>query len=139
MKIRQLEYFCAVAEEKSISAAARKLHVAQPPISRQIALLEDELGAQLFRRGNKGMLLTFTGDATQKKFTEVTILSDGGTYRGKADAKTITLVVHAQKDEPRSVTVDGKNARFTYDKKTQTVNVSFFWRMEGPAVVRLNK
>lgn len=47
MKIRQLEYFCAVAEEKSISAAARELHVAQPPISRQIAQLEEELGVQL--------------------------------------------------------------------------------------------
>ena len=41
MKFRQLEYFCAVAEEKSISAAARELHVAQPPISRQIAQLEE--------------------------------------------------------------------------------------------------
>ena len=50
MKIRQLEYFCAVAEEKSISAAARELHVAQPPISRQIAQLEEELGVQLFLR-----------------------------------------------------------------------------------------
>ena len=37
MTIRQLEYFCAVAEGRSISAAARALHVAQPPISRQIA------------------------------------------------------------------------------------------------------
>lgn len=52
MKIRQLEYFCAVAEEKSISAAARELHVAQPPISRQIAQLEEELGVQLFLRGS---------------------------------------------------------------------------------------
>ena len=55
MKLRQLEYFCAVAEEKSISAAARELHVAQPPISRQIAQLEEELGVQLFLRGSKGM------------------------------------------------------------------------------------
>lgn len=61
MKIRQLEYFCAVAEEKSISAAARKLHVAQPPISRQILLLEDELHAQLFVRKNKGVELTQAG------------------------------------------------------------------------------
>ena len=38
MTIRQLEYFCAVAEGRSISAAARALHVAQPPISRQIGL-----------------------------------------------------------------------------------------------------
>ena len=61
MTIRQLEYFCAVVEEGSVSAAARKLHVAQPPISRQISLLEDELSTQLFRRGNKGMLLTDAG------------------------------------------------------------------------------
>ena len=43
MNFKQLEYFVAVAEAKSISKAARKLHVAQPPISRQIAMLEDEL------------------------------------------------------------------------------------------------
>ncbi len=61
MTIRQLEYFCAVAEERSVSAASRKLHVAQPPISRQIALLEQELGVALFRRGNKGMQLTDAG------------------------------------------------------------------------------
>lgn len=61
MTIRQLEFFCAIAEEGSVSAAARKLHIAQPPMSRQIALLEQELGAQLFRRGNKGMVLTDAG------------------------------------------------------------------------------
>ena len=57
MKLRQLEYFCAVAEEKSISAAARELHVAQPPISRQIAQLEEELGVQLFLAGFLGELV----------------------------------------------------------------------------------
>ena len=61
MTIRQLEYFCATAEEGSVSAAARRLHVAQPPISRQIALLEQEFGTTLFRRGNKGMKLTEAG------------------------------------------------------------------------------
>ena len=61
MTIRQLEYFCATAEEGSVSAAARKLHVAQPPISRQIALLEQEVGTSLFLRGNKGMKLTEAG------------------------------------------------------------------------------
>ena len=63
MTIRQLEYFCAIAEEGSVSAAARKLHVAQPPISKQIALLERELGAALFRRSSKGMLLTDAGQS----------------------------------------------------------------------------
>ena len=63
MTIRQLEYFCAVAEEKSVSAAARRLYIAQPPISRQIALLEQELGVPLFRRGSKGMVLTDAGQS----------------------------------------------------------------------------
>ena len=61
MNLKQLQYFSAVAETKSISKAARSLHVAQPPVSRQIALLEDELGARLFLRGNKGVELTEAG------------------------------------------------------------------------------
>ena len=61
MNFKQLEYFTAVAEEGSISGAARELHVAQPPVSRQLALLEDELGATLFLRTNKGVVLTEAG------------------------------------------------------------------------------
>ena len=80
MKIRQLEYFCAVAEEKSISAAARELHVAQPPISRQVAQLEEELGVQLFLRGSKGMSLTDAGQSlyqqTQQIFQDIRRVED---------------------------------------------------------------
>jgi len=61
MNFKQLEYFSAVAEANSISKAARSLHVAQPPISRQIAMLEDELGVCLFLRNNKGVELTEAG------------------------------------------------------------------------------
>lgn len=61
MNFKQLEYFAAVAEAKSFSGAARALHVAQPPISRQIAMLEDELGVCLFLRTNKGIELTEAG------------------------------------------------------------------------------
>ena len=50
-----------MAEAKSISGAARELHVAQPPISRQLSLLEDELGVTLFLRTNKGVALTEAG------------------------------------------------------------------------------
>ncbi len=80
MKLRQLEYFCAVAEAKSISAAARELHVAQPPISRQIAQLEEELGVQLFLRGSKGMALTDAGQSlyqqTQQIFQDLRRVED---------------------------------------------------------------
>lgn len=61
MTLKQLEYFAAVAETGSITAAARDLHVAQPPVSRQLAQLEDELEVQLFRRNNKGVELTEAG------------------------------------------------------------------------------
>ena len=61
MNFKQLEYFSAVAEAGSISGASRELHVAQPPISRQLALLEDELGVTLFLRTNKGIALTEAG------------------------------------------------------------------------------
>lgn len=71
MKLRQLEYFCAVAEERSISAAARALHVAQPPISRQIAQLEEELGVQLFLRGSKGMSLTDAGQSLYRQAQQI--------------------------------------------------------------------
>lgn len=71
MKLRQLEYFCAVAEARSISAAARELHVAQPPISRQIAQLEEELGVQLFVRGSKGMALTDAGQSLYRQTQQI--------------------------------------------------------------------
>ncbi|MBQ6622610.1 MAG: LysR family transcriptional regulator [Mogibacterium sp.] len=74
MKLQQLEYFCAVAEEGSISAASRKLHVAQPPVSRQMALLENELETPLFIRGNKGILLTQAG---QQLYQESRVLMQG--------------------------------------------------------------
>ena len=71
MKLRQLEYFCTVAEARSISAAARELHVAQPPISRQIAQLEQELGVQLFLRGSKGMALTDAGQSLYRQAQQI--------------------------------------------------------------------
>lgn len=61
MNTRQLEYFIAVAESNSISAAARKIHLAQPALSRQIQQLEEELGTTLIMRNRKGIELTQAG------------------------------------------------------------------------------
>ena len=62
MTLQQMEYICAIAEEGSISGASRRLHVAQPPISRQLAQLEGELGVQLFVRRKQGVSLTQAGE-----------------------------------------------------------------------------
>ena len=62
MELRHLRYFVAVAEEGSLSVAAQKrLHTAQPSLSRQIHDLELELGVQLFVRGPRGIDLTPSG------------------------------------------------------------------------------
>src|SRR6266404_268933 len=64
MELRHLRYFVAVAEAGSLTvAAARKLHTSQPSLSRQIRDLEDEVGAQLLKRGARGIELTPAGRA----------------------------------------------------------------------------
>ena len=61
MNLKQLEYFVAIAEEGQITAATRRLHISQPPLSYELAQLERELGTQLVRRGSRGVTLTEAG------------------------------------------------------------------------------
>lgn len=64
MELRHLRYFVAVAEEGSVTVAAEKrLHTAQPSLSRQLRDLELEVGATLFTRGARGVVLTDAGRA----------------------------------------------------------------------------
>src|SRR5580765_625755 len=62
MDVRQLEMFRSVAEEGSFTRAAERLHVSQSAISRQVKLLEEELGGLLLHRGARRVTLTHPGE-----------------------------------------------------------------------------
>ena len=61
MNLKQMEYFITIVNEGSISAAAKSLHISQPPLSTQMKLLEEELGVTLFQRGSRSIILTEAG------------------------------------------------------------------------------
>lgn len=71
MDIRQLRYFQAIAEEGQISKAAKRLNIAQPPLSQQLKLLEQELGVTLVERGSRHLRLTDAGRLLQERATKL--------------------------------------------------------------------
>ena len=72
MDIRQLRYFIVIAEEKQISAAAKKLYMSQPPLSQQLKNMEASLGEQLFERSGKFLELTEAGKTLYKYALQIT-------------------------------------------------------------------
>lgn len=85
MDLRQIRYFIAVAEERSFTAAARRLNLSQPPLSQQIQALEAALGAQLLHRTSRRVELTQAGEALLTR------------------ARAIQLQVKLAEDEVRSI------------------------------------
>lgn len=71
MELRQIRYFVAVANARSFTRAAEQLHIAQPPLSRQIQLLENELGVQLLLRDSRPIQLTEAGRVFYEQAVQV--------------------------------------------------------------------
>jgi DNA-binding transcriptional LysR family regulator len=86
MELRHLRYFVTVAEEENVTRAARRLHVSQPPLSRQIRDLERELGVNIFDRSTNGVRLTEAGETFLVDARDVLQRADEAVERVKSVA-----------------------------------------------------
>ena len=95
--ITALHYFTVVAEERSFSRAANRLHIAQPAISRKIKALEDDLNVQLFMRHAKGVDLTEAGESLLKSarslFRQIETLHESAVISSEVPRGTVTIGV----------------------------------------------
>jgi DNA-binding transcriptional LysR family regulator len=89
VELRLVRYFIAVAEYLNFSKAARQLHIAQPPLSRQIRQLEEELGVALFIRNKRHVQLTKAGRAFLEEARKLVVQAGHATEAAR----------HAQKGE----------------------------------------
>lgn len=111
MELRVLEYFLEVTKAQSITGAAKNLHLTQPTLSRQLRLLEEELGKQLFIRGNRQLTLTEEGILLRKRAQEILTLTriteneikmsdesiSGDIYIGTGESEGVRLLINVGK------------------------------------------
>lgn len=76
MELRHIRYFIAVADLLNFTKAAQQLHIAQPPLSRQIRQLEDELGVELFARNKRRIQLTRAGRIFLEEARKLTVQAE---------------------------------------------------------------
>jgi DNA-binding transcriptional LysR family regulator len=77
MDIRDMRNFYAIVEAGNISNAAKRLNIAQPPLSKQMKQLEEQLGVQLFERGSRRIRLTEAGQLLRERAEQILGLVDG--------------------------------------------------------------
>ncbi len=81
MELRQIRYFLVLAEELNFSRAAERLHITQPPLTRQIQQLEDELGTVLFLRTPRHVELTAAGRTFLEEARKILSITDRAVER----------------------------------------------------------
>ena len=87
IEFRHLRYFMAVAEQRSFRRAALKLHVSQPPLTRQVQQLEEVLGFQLFTRTSNGAELTVAGGVYYEEARNLLALTEQAAVRARMAGK----------------------------------------------------
>ena len=87
MDLKQIQYFVTVVESGSINQAARKLHMTQPPVSKQMQMLEAELGCPLFLRSTHPLELTQEGKVLYERGLNLLAMAKG-TVQAVADCRS---------------------------------------------------
>lgn len=99
MELRQLRYFLALARTLNFTRAAAEMHIAQPPLSRQIAQLEEELGVALVDRESRPLRLTPAGELFRDHASEVlgriARMADDTRRLGQSGQRTLRMGVEA--------------------------------------------
>lgn len=127
MELRVLRYFLAVVREENILRASEALHITQPSLSRQLAQLEDELGAKLFERGNRRITLTEAGVLLRRRAEEIVSLADKTEQEFSAlnDSADIVGTISIGGGELNSVSVLAKMIR-SFSEKYPNVDFNFY-------------
>ena len=111
MSLDQLRAVVTIAEVGTVVRAARRLHISQPPLTRKVRALEDELGVELFERGVHGMRPTPAGEAlvgrargilaeVDRLAAEVGVRAGGGADARGAEARPPTFARKIEGESP---------------------------------------
>ncbi|MCD7036056.1 LysR family transcriptional regulator [Metabacillus sp. GX 13764] len=95
MEMKQLHYFCTIVEEGQITRAAKKLHMAQPPLSQQLRQLEEEFGVKLFERNGRSLELTGPGRILYKRAKDLLAQAADAAEEVKETAEGVKGVLSA--------------------------------------------
>lgn len=94
MNLRQLSYFVAIAEEHQITAAARRLHITQPPLSHELSSLETELGVKLVDRGSRSVELTDAGKLLYGRACQILAMTSATRHEVESFGRGLSGVLH---------------------------------------------